>query len=78
MKLTEAYNVGDRVTVDWRLGAHGDSKRLYPTTGNVVQVTDKLLAFRCDAGFVVCVHVSDIVAGVEVKLRSSRKELMLQ
>lgn len=57
---------GDRVTVSWpdKLAKPYDG---YGPGGVVVQVTPRLVAVRCPAGYVFCVRKGDALSGVRVR-----------
>ncbi|ACX51845.1 hypothetical protein Adeg_0698 [Ammonifex degensii KC4] len=64
-EILSSFSPGDRLLVSWKNVCKDSTTR--PTTGTVVDTTDRLVVLRSPEGFHFCVSLSDLASGVTLR-----------
>lgn len=69
--ILKNFNVGDYIQVKW-LERRTD-RESYKSDGVIVQITDDVIHYRCQAGYVCAVSKNQIASGIQVKVVQKAK-----
>ncbi len=59
------FRIGECIKVQWN-EKRGMERESYRAKGTIVQITGKLICYRCSAGYVCCVSANQMASGTQV------------